>query len=74
MSAISRIEWKSGEMGVLAPTFSDVVIVLDSSAALSGVFSSVLEDYVIPCLEYVIFSLVIMLTSTQAESLLLYKQ
>ena len=41
-------------MGVLSPTFSDVVVVLDSSAALSGVFSSVLEDYLIPCLEYVI--------------------
>ena len=38
-------------MGVLPPTFSDVVIVLDSSAALSGVFPLLLKDYLYPLLE-----------------------
>lgn len=38
-------------MGVLPPTFSDVVIVLDSSAAMSGVFPVLLKDYILPVLE-----------------------
>lgn len=38
-------------MGVLPTTFSDVVIALDCSAALSGVFPALLNNYIIPLIE-----------------------
>ena len=38
-------------MGVLAPIFRDVVIVLDTSAALGGIFTTLLNDYILPTLK-----------------------
>jgi hypothetical protein len=38
-------------MGVLPTTFNDVVIALDCSAALSGVFPSILTNYLLPLIE-----------------------
>ena len=38
-------------MGVLQAAHRDVVIVVDSSAALSGLFPTILKDYLQPCLE-----------------------
>ena len=40
-------------MGVLngSAVYSDVVFVVDSSAALSGVFPSLLKAYILPCIE-----------------------
>ena len=43
-------------MGVLPAAHRDVVVVVDSSAALSGLFQSILKDYLQPCLEYVVGS------------------
>jgi len=44
---------EGANMGVLnsSSVHSDVVFVVDSSAALSGVFPNLLSTYILPCIE-----------------------
>lgn len=44
---------EGANMGVLngSSVHSDVVFVVDSSAALSGVFPNLLNTYILPCIE-----------------------
>lgn len=48
-----KIGLEGTNMGVLngSSVHSDVVFVVDSSAALSGVFPNLLNTYILPCIE-----------------------